>query len=79
MLAVVFGILWYKGHLRRMANYVHETKVELKKCNWPTWPELKESTMVVTISIIALTVFTVCADSVLKGVLWVINKGAGIS
>jgi preprotein translocase subunit SecE len=49
----------------RLANYVRETKEELKKCTWPSWDELKGSTVVVLLSILGLGLFTVLIDLVL--------------
>jgi len=65
VIAALFGFLWWKGHLARLANYVAETREELKKCTWPSWDELKGSTVVVTISILILGLFTVGVDLVL--------------
>ena len=61
----LFLYLWRKRHLERMANYVQETKEELRKCTWPSWDELKGSTVVVMISIILLGAFTVAVDFLL--------------
>ena len=63
--ALVFGILWRTGQLLRFANYVQETKEELKKCTWPSRDELKGSTFVVLLSILSLGIFTVLVDLVL--------------
>jgi preprotein translocase subunit SecE len=60
----VFGFLWWQGHLVRIATYVQQTREELKKCTWPTWTELKGSTVVVSISIVLLGVLTVAVDFV---------------
>lgn len=60
----IFAWLWHKGHLARFANYVAQTREELRKCTWPTWDELKGSTVVVTISIVLLGGFTVAVDFV---------------
>ena len=62
ILAIAFGVLWYKGQIKRFAAYVQETKEELKKCTWPTWDELRGSTMVVMISILLMGLFTVVVD-----------------
>jgi preprotein translocase subunit SecE len=59
-----FAWLWRAGHLARFANYVALTREELRKCTWPTWDELKGSTVVVTISIVLLGCFTVAVDFV---------------
>ena len=65
VVAVVFGVLWRTGQLLRLANYVQETKEELKKCTWPSRDELKGSTIVVLLSIVLLGLYTVGIDLVL--------------
>ena len=59
-----FAYAWRQGHLLRLANYVRETREELRKCTWPTKEELKGSTVVVMISIALLGGFTVAVDFV---------------
>ena len=51
-------VLWRKGYLLQLTDYVQQTREELRKCTWPTWDELKGSTVVVTISIVLLGGFT---------------------
>ena len=63
--AIIFGILWRKGHLVRLRTYVLETREELRKCTWPSRDELKGSTVVVMVSILILGLFTVGVDLIL--------------
>jgi preprotein translocase subunit SecE len=65
VIGALFGFLWWKGYLARLANYIAETREELRKCTWPSWDELKGSTVVVMISILILGLFTVAVDFVL--------------
>ena len=65
VVGVIFGVLWRTGQLLRLANYIQETKEELKKCTWPSRDELKGSTFVVLLSILALGLFTVGVDFVM--------------
>ena len=64
LIAVAFAILWWSGQLVRIKNYIDETRDELRKCTWPTWNELKGSTVVVIISLAILGVFTMVVDVV---------------
>ena len=64
MVGAIFAFLWSKGYLQQLTDYVKQTREELRKCTWPTWDELKGSTVVVAISIILLGCFTVLADIV---------------
>lgn len=59
---VVFAVLWRKGYLAQLTNYVQQTREELRKCTWPTWDELKGSTVVVSISIVILGGYVVLVD-----------------
>ena len=70
--AVVFFIMWRKGTLLRMAGYVGETKVELRKCNWPTKDELKGSTVLVMMSVVAIGIFTFIVDLIVSSVIKVL-------
>ena len=63
-IGIVFGYLWWQGQIKRLAAYVQETREELKKCSWPTWAELKGSTVVIVITIALLGGFTVVVDLV---------------
>jgi len=58
----VFGLLWYQGYLVKIRNYVAETQEELKKCTWPSWDELKGSTVLVMITMALLGLFTIVVD-----------------
>ncbi len=65
VIAALFAYLWRKGQLLRLSIYVKETREELRKCTWPSWDELKGSTVVVMITIALLGGFTVGIDFVL--------------
>jgi preprotein translocase SecE subunit len=62
--AVIFGFLWWKGQIARLTLYFQETWQELKpgRCSWPTWAELRGSTVLIGITIILLGVFIAVAD-----------------
>jgi preprotein translocase subunit SecE len=66
IIGAAFAYLWYQGQLRRFAVYIQETREELKKCSWPTWEELKGSTVLIALSIGLLGAFTVVVDLVLN-------------
>jgi preprotein translocase subunit SecE len=60
----IFAFLWRAGHLARLTAYIQQTREELRKCTWPTWDELKGSTVIVAISIVLLGGFTIVVDLV---------------
>ena len=42
-----------------------ETREELRKCTWPSWDELRGSTVLVVLSIFLLGAFTYVIDQVI--------------
>ena len=65
IVGLLFAYLWWQGQIRQLANYVQETREELKKCSWPSWEELKGSTVLIMISIALLGAFTEVVDRIL--------------
>ena|GEM_PF-163435 len=61
----VFGLLWWQGQIQRLAVYITETREELKKCAWPSWDELKGSTVLIIVMVAILGGFIVLVDMVL--------------
>lgn len=64
-IGAIFGFLWWRGQIQRLAVYVQQTREELKKCSWPTWEELKGSTALIIVMISLLGAFVVITDRVL--------------
>jgi preprotein translocase subunit SecE len=73
VIGAVFVVLWRKGFLLRLSNYVVETREELRKCTWPTLDELKGSTVVVMVTIALLGAFTVGVDAIISQLLSLIT------
>ncbi len=71
---VIFAILWWKGQLQKITVYVQQTREELKKCTWPSWDELKGHTVLVSLTILFLSLFTVAVDYVLSHVVLWLSK-----
>jgi preprotein translocase subunit SecE len=74
IIGACFAYLWWQGQVRRFAVYIQETREELKKCSWPTWRELKDSTVVIAISIALLGAFVMAADEGLYLVIFKLLK-----
>ena len=72
LILAVFGYLWWQGQIRQFANYWREMWAELDKCSWPSWIELRGSTVVVLVSIALLGAFTEVVDRVLYFIFFVI-------
>ena len=50
----------------KLTLYMRETGQEMKRVSWPTWRELRESTMVVLATVAVVTVFIFIVDRVLS-------------
>jgi preprotein translocase subunit SecE len=74
VVGVAFAFAWRKGYLLQLSNYVSQTREELKKCTWPTWAELKGSTVLVAISILLLSGFIVVVDFIFGHLMIWISK-----
>jgi preprotein translocase subunit SecE len=72
IIGAAFAYLWWQGQIRQLANYVQETREELKKCSWPTWVELKGSTALIMVSIALMGAFTEVVDRILYFVFFVL-------
>lgn len=70
--AGVFALLWNKGYLLKLSQFVGQTRDELRKCAWPTKDELKGSTVVVVVSTAIIGVFTVSVDFVVMKLMQLI-------
>ena len=65
-----------QSFFRRIAEYLHEVRVELRKVSWPTQEQLVVFTAVTMITSIALTLIIFGLDFGLKTVvLWIIDGG----
>ncbi|MDO9693209.1 MAG: preprotein translocase subunit SecE [Candidatus Latescibacteria bacterium] len=50
----------------KLALYMRETAQEMKRVSWPTWRELRESTVVVLVTVGVVTVFIFFVDQILS-------------
>jgi preprotein translocase subunit SecE len=41
---------------RRSAEYVRDVRAEIRKVTWPTWPDLRRTTVIVSIFVIVIGV-----------------------
>jgi len=63
-----------KESVAGVQTFLHEVQVELKKCTWPTRPELLESTVVVIVAVLILAAAVGLSDLVLNLVLRVVIR-----
>jgi len=51
--------------LGRFTQYLRETVMEMKRVSWPSMAELRESTVVVLVTVSVITVFLFAVDKIL--------------
>ena len=60
------------GPLSRVGTFIKDVQAELLKCTWPTWAELRQSTLVVIVSFLLLGLFVSLSDVFLRWLVQVI-------
>ncbi len=51
--------------LARFSSYLRETGQEMKRVSWPSMAELKESTVVVLVTVLVITLMLFVVDKIL--------------
>ena len=54
------------GPLQSLTDYIRDVRVEMSKVTWPTRDELRESTIVVLVMVVIMTIFIGIVDRVLS-------------
>jgi len=57
------------GSFEKIRTFLSEVRTEFRKVNWPKPDELKESTTVVIVAVLVITLFVTVVDFVLNKVL----------
>jgi preprotein translocase subunit SecE len=60
--------------VKKLGQFFVDSRQELKKVNWPTFDELRDSTIVVVVSILLLGLFIGAVDFVLSKVVEVVIR-----
>jgi len=56
----------------RLGSFIKDVQAELLKCTWPSWAELRQSTLVVIISFLLLGAFVAVSDVLLRWLVRVV-------
>jgi preprotein translocase subunit SecE len=60
----------------RFTQFMRETTLEMKRVSWPSMAELKESTVVVMVTVLVITVMLFAVDNILDmGMQQIIRLG----
>ncbi|MCF7854439.1 MAG: preprotein translocase subunit SecE [Candidatus Pacebacteria bacterium] len=55
--------------IQKIRDFYNATMTELRKCTWPTWHELGESTILVIVSAALISIFVFVVDAVVTTVI----------
>ena len=69
--SIVIGITGAVGKTRA---FLDEVRMEMRKSTWPPRPELVESTVVVIMTVLLLSLFVAASDSILGNVVRVLTR-----
>ena len=59
---------------KKIGKYYTEVKGELKKSTWPKWSEVRNTTIVVIITVFIFGFYLYFCDMVLSNVIYAINE-----
>ncbi|HMU48044.1 MAG TPA: preprotein translocase subunit SecE [Chitinophagaceae bacterium] len=61
--------------MNKITNYIRESYKELsEKVTWPTWPQLQQSTMIVLVATLVITLIVLGMDTVAGNALKFVYK-----
>jgi preprotein translocase subunit SecE len=52
------------GPIQRVGQFFHDVRVELKRVTWPTWPEVKNTTVITLITMVFFAAFLFVVDEI---------------
>lgn len=70
--ALLFSIEKEKPMFKRIRNFIDGVIFEMKKVSWPSWEELKGSTIVVLVLSLMISVFLFLVDLILTRIVNII-------
>ena len=66
-------------HPRRLRQFLHEVRVEMDKVSWPSWQDVRSTTIVVIVTVALFGVFFLGTDYVSsKFISWLIDIGKSL-
>jgi preprotein translocase subunit SecE len=76
VMAVALGVMMSTAYGRNAVLFVKDARTEVRKVVWPTWPETRQTTLVVIIMVIVVGLLLWVIDSfLLWAVKWLTGQG----
>ncbi|MFY9751784.1 MAG: preprotein translocase subunit SecE [Candidatus Acidiferrales bacterium] len=63
-----------RAYPRRLRQFLHDVRIEMRQANWPSRPEVWSTTIVVTITVAFFGIFFAITDGLFsRAIAWLIN------
>jgi preprotein translocase subunit SecE len=63
-------------HPRRLRQYIHDVRAEMGKVSWPSWNDVRSTTVVVIVTVAFFGVYFLIADTLVgRAIGWLIDYG----
>ena len=64
------------GYPKRLSSFLHDVRVEMDKVSWPSWNDVRSTTVVVIVTVAFFGLFFLAADTVVgKAISLLIDYG----
>jgi preprotein translocase subunit SecE len=59
---------------RRLRSFLHDVRIEMKQVNWPSWFDVKSTTVVVTVTVAFFGIYFAITDYLFgNGIKWLLH------
>ena len=63
-------------HPRRLRQFLHDVRAEMGKVSWPSWNDVRSTTVVVIVTVTFFGVYFLIADTLVgRAISWLIDYG----
>jgi len=60
-------------HPRRLRSFLHDVRVEMRQVNWPSWLDVRSTTVVVTVTVAFFGIYFWLTDLVFSRLYVIVN------
>jgi preprotein translocase subunit SecE len=61
---------------RRLRQFLHDVRVEMDKVSWPSWNDVRSTTVVVIVTVAFFGIYFMVADTLVgRAISWLIDYG----
>ena len=64
------------GYPKRLSSFLHDVRVEMDKVSWPSWNDVRSTTVVVIVTVAFFGVYFLLTDTLVgRAISWLIDYG----